>query len=185
MRFTRLRSLFRRNAAEIELNEELRYHLERQIEENIARGMTPSHARYAALKAFGSVEQWKEGCRDMRGFSFIDDLIRDVRLSLRTLRASPSFAAVAVLTLALGIGSNAAVFGLMHPLLFPATRYPRPSEIARVFRTSTQDSWPHSVPDFLEYRERNTTFSSLAAYTWSDCSIGDGEKAAVRGSGML
>src|SRR6185369_16880459 len=89
----RLRSLVRRGRVEGELDEELRYHLERQIEENVARGMSAEEARYAALRAMGGVEQHKEACRDARRVGVLEDLVRDLRYGLRMLARSPGFSA--------------------------------------------------------------------------------------------
>src|SRR5215813_3634905 len=87
----RLRSLLRRGQVEQELDEELRYHLERQIEENLANGMTATEARYAALRAMDGMEQQKERCRDMRRVNFIEDLLQDLRYGLRVLVRNPVF----------------------------------------------------------------------------------------------
>src|SRR5215212_277042 len=87
----RLRSLLHRPQVEQELDEEFRYHLEQQIEENLAKGMTVEEARYAALRAMGGIEQQKERCRDMRRVNFIDDLAQDLRYGVRVLAKSPVF----------------------------------------------------------------------------------------------
>jgi predicted permease len=113
----RLRSLFRRAAVERELDEELRYHLERQTAEHVARGMTPEAARTAALRAMGGVEFQKEQVRDIRGTRWLEDLGQDLRYALRALRRNPGFAAVAVVTLGLGIGGNTALFTLLDNVM--------------------------------------------------------------------
>src|SRR5262245_11305382 len=154
----RLRSLFRRNQVEQELDEELRYHIERQIEEHIAKGMTPEEARYAALRAMGGVEQRKEECRDMRRVRLIEELMQDVRYGLRTLRRSPGFTAVAALTLALGIGANTTMFSLIDAVLLKSLPVRRPEELVSLSRR-------FSYPGLKILREYDQVTTGLVAFT--------------------
>jgi len=128
----RLRSLFRRRFVEQELNDELRFHLERMIEAKVATGMPAEEARYAALRELGGAEQIKEECRDMRRTNLLEDFIQDVRYGLRVLAKSPGFTAVAVLTLALGIGANTAIFSLIDSVMLRMLPVARPGDLLQV-----------------------------------------------------
>jgi predicted permease len=161
----RVRSLFRRSAVESELVEELRYHLEREMDRNAAAGMTPEEARFAALRAMGATEQSKEECRDMRGLNWIDNATQDFRYTLRQLRTNPLFAGTAVLVLALGVAAAAAIFGFVDAALIQPLPYRNPSRLVSVFAGTPQDSQGNvSYRDYLEWKRSNTVFSSMDAY---------------------
>jgi len=113
----RMRSLVRREAVDGELEAELRFHVERQIAENIATGMSAEEARYAAMREFGGVGQYREECREMRRVNWLQDFAQDVRYGARVLLKNKGFAAIAVLTLALGIGANTAIFSLIDAIM--------------------------------------------------------------------
>ncbi|HEX4228013.1 MAG TPA: ADOP family duplicated permease [Bryobacteraceae bacterium] len=120
----RLRSLFSRHRVERELDEEMRYHLEREINEEVAAGMKPEDARYAALRSMENIEQRKEECRDMRGLHGIDNMARDLRYAAHQLVRSPAFTITVLATLALCIGANTAIYTIVDTLFFRPLPYP-------------------------------------------------------------
>lgn len=128
----RLRSLFRKHQADHDLSAELQFHMQQQIDQNLARGMPPEEARSAALREFGGVEQVKEECREMREVSYIENLAQDLRFGLRQLRRAPGFTAVAVLTLALGIGANTAVFSVVDGVILRSLPFPEAGRLVAI-----------------------------------------------------
>ena len=128
----RLRSLFFKRAVEQDLDEELRFHVEQDAAAFATGGLSASDARAAALRKFRGLDQSREACRDARGLAFIDSLQQDIRYGARTLRANPGFTAVAVLTLALGVGANTAIFSLVDGVLFQPLPFPAPEELVSV-----------------------------------------------------
>jgi putative ABC transport system permease protein len=179
-----IRSLFRRRQEEQQLHEELQFHLERQIEDNIVRGMSPQEARYAALRLFGGVQQIQEECREARGITYIESLVQDLRYALRTLRKNRGFTAVAVLTLALGTGANTAIFSVVYAVLLKPLPFRSPGQLVRVFEANDREGIPangFSYPKFQEWQRQNHVFSSMAGAQAHDLTLtGHGEPTVVR-----
>ncbi|HKV81934.1 MAG TPA: ABC transporter permease [Candidatus Sulfotelmatobacter sp.] len=168
----RFRSLAKRQRVETELDKELRYHIEQQTEENIAAGMNPREAREAASRTFGGVSQIEEECRDMRQTQYLDNLLQDLRYAMRMLGKSPAFTVVIVLTLALSIGANSAIFSVIDGVLLKPLPYPQAERIARVFyRSASYPKFPVNPWDFLDFRARNRSFENFAMYTHADVQL--------------
>jgi predicted permease len=179
----RLRSLLRRSAVEFELDAELGFHLEQQIEENLVSGMAPGEARRAALRAVGGLTQYQEECRDMRRVKIIENFVQDLRFGIRTQRQAPAFTAIAILTLALGIGANTAIFSVVRAALLRPLPYAQPDRLITAGEVRSEEdsqaltpaSWNASYPDYLDWRKQSKSFESLAGFT------GDG--FTLRGAG--
>lgn len=185
--FARLRALFRRNKLEHELDDEVRFHLEAQIDDNIACGMSPAEARYAALRSFGAVEPMKESYRDRRGIGMIETTVQDIRYAARTLRNSPGFAVACIATLALAIGANTAIFSVCDAVLFKPLPYTDPDRLYTLWETKP-GSEPGSVApgNYLDWRTQSQSFSDIATlYPFRSFILtGYGETARLAGAGV-
>jgi predicted permease len=153
-----LRTQFRKKELDQELSEELAFHLQKETEENIAAGMRAEDARYAALRKFGGIDRVKEECRDAWGFRRLEELLQDLRFAVRMLGKNPGFTAVVVLTLALGIGVNTAIFSLVDQLLLWSVPAREPNRLVKI-----EGGYSSSYPFFCAYRDLNQTFSGVLA----------------------
>lgn len=167
-----------------DMEEELRSHVEMQTQENIQAGMKPGEARREALREFGAVESLKETCREQRGFSRAEILAGDICLAARMLRKNPGFALVSVLTLALGIGANTAIFNIVNRVLLRPLPYPDSERLVRIASVNPMlgisDS-RSSDPNILDWRDRSTSFEKLAAYQeWDGVLTISGRSESVR-----
>jgi predicted permease len=179
----RLRSLFRRQRVEQELDEELRYHIESEIEEYVARGMNPEEARRAALLSMNGIEQRKEECRDTRRVQWLEDVWQDMRYGLRWLRKSPMFTVAAALTIALGVGANTAVFSLIDAVLLRSLPVQDPKEL--IFLQAAGSAGPPGAPPypcFARLRAETVSFAGMAAFSSDELRIEiDGKSEQVMG----
>ena len=182
----RLRGLFRREVVETELNEELRFHFDNEVEKYKRSGMSTEEAKRRARLSFGGHEQIKEDIREARGTSFIDNTLQDLGYAVRQLRANPTFAIVITLTLALSIGANSAIFSVIHGVLLKTLPYPEPDRLVRVFLSNAAyPRFPLNPFDFRDFRSRNQSFESLAAFTRGDVQLaGSGEPVRLNGFGI-
>jgi predicted permease len=167
-----LRALFRREQMERELDSELRFHLEREIEENLHRGMKPEAARAAALRSFGGFERIKDECREVRGVGIIETFLQDLRYGVRMLFKHRGFTFVAVLTLALGIGANSAIFSVVNAVLLRPLPYKDPEQIVYLWESLPQGGEGSvSVPNLRDWQEQNNVFEQIAAYDIANFSL--------------
>ncbi len=158
----RLRSLLHRRGLDRELEEEMRFHLEMHADENRDIGMDLEEARYAARRRFGNVALLKEVSREAWGWRWLDALGQDVRFALRILRKNSGFTAVAVLTLALGIGANTAVFSVVNAVLLRALPFPDSDRLMVLLSKSGDKEFSSAPGVFLDWRDRSTSFEQIS-----------------------
>src|SRR5215475_5098308 len=171
----RLRALFFKSRLEDELQAELQFHLEREIEENIARGMTPEDARYAALRGFGGVELVKEESRDVRGVRLLEELWQDLRYGARMLMKNCGFTLAAALCLGLGVGVNTAIFSMVNALLLRPLPVPQADQL--VVLTQDERNSPIPYRNFVRIRKNNEVLSDLAAFEYVRFSFGNRDQS--------
>jgi putative ABC transport system permease protein len=160
----RIAGLFRKGDREAEMVEEMRQHLEQLTERKIKAGLSPNEARNAARREFGGVEQIKEIAREERVWMWPDQLWKDFRFALRQLRKSPAFSLVAVLTLALGIGANVAIFSVVNAVLLRPFAFAEPAKLIWIWAQRPDTARGNfTLPEFCDYRDQNTLLQGLAA----------------------
>jgi predicted permease len=177
----RLRAIFRRAALERELDAELRFHVEREAEKQIARGLSSDDALRRARLTFGGIDRIKDDDRDARGVAAVEHIIRDLRYALRGLRSRPLFTAVVIATLGLGVGVNAAMFGVLDRTLVRAPRYLRhPGDVRRLYVEWTANDGKRMTARRLEYPRyadivKWSRTANIAAFAYRRAAVGDGE----------
>jgi putative ABC transport system permease protein len=179
----RLRALFRRADMERDLDDELRFHVDRETEKLVRAGLSLGEARRQARLAFGGMDRTKEESRDARGVSALDIVGQDLRYAMRGLRASPGFAAAVIVTLALGIGANAAMFGIIDRLMFRPPAYLHAPELvhrvylSRIVRGSERTDSRTEYTRYLDFRKYTSAFDQIVAFGQRPIAVGLGDEA--------
>jgi putative ABC transport system permease protein len=184
--FHRLRASLRRGKIEREMERELRFHLEMETSKNIRRGMSEEEARRAALLSFGGVEQTKENLRDVRDLGWLEDLLYDFRYALRALRRKPGFAAVALLTLALGIGATTVMFTVINSVLLKPLPYHEPDRLLALQEQTEKPTqygnlWMFAYSNFLDCKRESRSLDMAASRYSGGTVSGRGEAEYVVG----
>jgi predicted permease len=176
--FRRLRALWRSDEIHDEMSEEMRFHMEQRAEENVRRGMAPEEAQREAERRFGRFGRIKEQGYDVRGGRWLEATWQDLRYGVRMLLKTPGFTAVAVLSLALGVGANTAIFSLVDKVLIRKLPVEEPDRLVTVSASRGQGvSATSNYPDFVDYRDRNEVFEGLVAYMQRALTLSEGGQA--------
>lgn len=171
--WTKFKALFARRRLEREMSEELQAHLDGLTERNVAKGMSPDEARYAALRTFGGVEQIKERARDERRLIWLEQFFQDLRYGARQLRKAPGFAAIALLTLALSIGATTAIFSVLHGVLLRPLPYPQSDRLVTLRETFPPDGGaaPPTWGAYYYWARHASSFSGIAASRFDSANL--------------
>jgi predicted permease len=175
---SRLAGLLKIHRLERDVEDELRAHLEMRAQDNLAAGMSPEEARYDAQRRFGNSTLVKEDTRAMDIVGWIETTGQNLRYAARMLRRTPGFTLVAILTLALGIGANVAIFTVVHAVLLEPLPFPHPEELVRVYddlRTSNTHNVEMSVPELWDLRDKSGVFQDICATLPADANITGGD----------
>lgn len=176
----RLRGVFGGTRLERELADEVCFHLEMQIEDNLKAGMSPAEARYAALRSFGGIEPMKETYRERRAFALVQTLAQDIRYALRILRRSPSFTLTSVAVLALAIGANTAMFSVLNAVLLRPLPYRSPEQLAMLWSEVPSQNLREGRSAYLnveEWRRQSKSFADMAIFDGSSATITSADEA--------
>ncbi len=181
--YARLYGLLRKGRVEREMDEELLFYIRMRTRENIGRGMHPDEARRDALRRFGNFEHIKDLCRDIRGGGVIETLLQDLRFGVRRMLKGPGFTIIAILSLALGIGANTAIFSLVNTVLLRPLPVAHPEQLVSVFPVAKDDSIEaFSYPNYVDFRDRNAVFSGLFVTRFAPMSLShDGNNERIWG----
>jgi predicted permease len=175
----RLKALFRLPRLERDLDDELRSHVEMRTQDNLNAGMSPDEARYDAQRRFGNSTLLKEQTRAMDIIGWLEATAQNLRYAARTLRRSPGFTLVAVLTLALGIGANVAIFTVVHSVLFQPLPFPHPEQLVRVYddiHSSNTQNVGMSVPELWDLRDKSGVFQDISVVYSADANVTGGDR---------
>jgi predicted permease len=180
---SKFRALFGKKKLDVEMAEEMRTHLDLQTAQNVAQGMSPEEARYAAQRQFGGLDQIKEVAREQRGWRALDQALRDFRYSLRQLRRNPAFTLFALLTLALGIGASTAIFSVVHALLLTPLHYDTADRLVQIQSRHPEQGVSGLAPaTFGDVADGTSSFTTLAAQYYFYVNLTGAETPALLNS---
>lgn len=171
----RLQMLFRRGEAGARLNDELQFHIDQQIAENIAAGMNAEEARHATMRGFGNLTALRDQSRESWSWNWLEQLVRDVRIGIRTLARTPGFAVVSILVIAIGIGANVALFTVVRSVLLRPLPFKDPDRLVKLYgqddKRRAKDQWMVAAGDFYDWQKQSHGFEQMAIWRWSGFNV--------------